>query len=402
MVPRMSYITTEDLINLIKQINDKIFKFYKTFYEPLALESMSYEFLQRSFNSLGGNLTNDLNYKLSLYGDNQKIILDIINDINTRLDSILTLTNNPKTNKDEIYKQQAELSKLIDEVYIISTINIKFDPNVLLNKEQLERIIQEIKIKGCDISQIIPVSIYDTLDINLRAILSRNLIELRNIMSFSPDKEKELHHNVKILSLVYEYISLKDPTTQDNLRKEIDDYRKSVLSDLDLQRKKFTEDMEKAKSGKIITAFKDRSKKAKDYIQILYFAITFLFLTIISSFIFRMAMNTEFSTGSFLYFLSFIIAVSGLLTFVIKEKNRLVDQSDHFEKCHTELEALTTYVVDLDPKRVEDLKIDLAYKYFTGGNNGNTSEKSEMNIPNETIKQFLDLLNTIQKNNKAS
>lgn len=294
--------------------------------------------------------------------------------------------------------------------------------NEILN---LEKKLRNPKIEKLNINELSR----SVIDLILSYLIDKNgLVELRpTIESIKYDLNfKEL--NI-IINLIIDFNNLDENEKQnrfnsffleilnfykDSIDKKIQSERNIINNDikqLQNNRKEFEQfqtetlkDIEKAKSGMIITAFKDRSSKADDYITILYFLITLLFIIIISSFIFRMSVNHEstFKIGQFVYFLSYIIATSGLLAFLIKEKNRLVEQRDYFERCHTELRALTTYVVNIDPKKVEDLKIDLAHKYFNGGSINQNSEKSEIGIPNENIKQILELLNTLQKNNKTS
>lgn len=54
----------------------------------------------------------------------------------------------------------------------------------------------------------------------------------------------------------------------------------------------------------------------------------------------------------------------GWLTFhrcsYIKEKNVLSNQYHNYMKCHTELVAMATYIVDIDKNKSEDLKVRLA------------------------------------------
>jgi hypothetical protein len=62
-------------------------------------------------------------------------------------------------------------------------------------------------------------------------------------------------------------------------------------------------------------------------------------------------------------------------------------------KCHTELVALATYLVDINEEKSEDLKIRLAEKYFTGY----STENNDNSINNEALSQIVSLLKDIQK-----
>ncbi|PNW15991.1 hypothetical protein C1642_17790 [Acinetobacter sp. AKBS16] len=65
-------------------------------------------------------------------------------------------------------------------------------------------------------------------------------------------------------------------------------------------------------------------------------------------------------------------------------------------KCHTELVAMATYVVDIDKNKSEDLKVRLAEKYFTGYLNDNKESTSSFNN-NDSMEQLVNLLKEIQK-----
>ncbi|HCQ9656556.1 TPA: hypothetical protein OMQ23_003161, partial [Acinetobacter baumannii] len=99
-----------------------------------------------------------------------------------------------------------------------------------------------------------------------------------------------------------------------------------------------------------------------------------------------------------LYFLSLIISLTGLLAFLIKEKNSLTAQRDYFERCDTELNAFITYVSDFDPDEIKKLKFDLAKNYFIGGNaqisKGTTQDQT---LTPENMKQILDILKELSK-----
>jgi hypothetical protein len=324
------------------------------------------------------------------------------------------------------------LNKLIsiNNLYIklLSYINLKdnsnfSDINFKINQDikNLEELLLTPKIENITESSF-TLSLFETLTKYL--IFKNNIREIETTINLirAEAKKQELLH---ILNLIINYNNTNSDDKNINtlITDLLYEYKKYALRNVEMEKIKINEEIknlnkakeeielyklntlkevENAKSGLIITAFEERSKNTSSYISILYFLIALLFLIIISSFIFRMAINhnNEFHISSFIYFLSYIIAISGLLAFLIREKNRLVDQKDYFERCHTELRALTTYVVDIDPQKVEDLKLQLAHKYFTGGNNTQPSEKNEISIPDENIKQLIELLNTIQKTNK--
>lgn len=153
--------------------------------------------------------------------------------------------------------------------------------------------------------------------------------------------------------------------------------------------------IELSKNSELISAFGDQSKDLKTSIQILYFAIFGVFLVILGSLFYKMN-DTLNSSHNWdirnLYFLSFILYLSALLTFLIKEKNSLMTKMNYFHKCHVELKALSSYVAGIDKDKIEQLKLDLAPIYFTAGETSSINNPSEPTLGNDQVTQLLDIL----------
>lgn len=217
------------------------------------------------------------------------------------------------------------------------------------------------------------------------------LIDFNNL-SYFDKTEKSYQLPAQLTSIYQDYVQELSAIKTEELRLE--------TSKIEQKRLQTIEEIERAKTSLIITAFKDKSDSTKDYINILYFMISLLFLIIIASLFFRLNIKPEekFHLLPFLYFVSYITAISSFLAFLIREKNRLVAQSDYFNRCHVELSALPTYVYDLEKSKIENLKIELAHKYFTGGANTNENNNNqELNISNENIKQMLEIIKEVSK-----
>lgn len=153
--------------------------------------------------------------------------------------------------------------------------------------------------------------------------------------------------------------------------------------------------LELSKNSELISAFGDQSKDIQTSIQMLYFAIFGVFLIILGSIFYKMN-DTLNSSHDWdirnLYFLSFILSLSALLTFLIKEKNSLMTKMNYFHKCHVELKALSSYVAGIDKNKVEQLKIDLAPIYFTAGETSSINNPSEPTLSNDQVTQLIDVL----------
>lgn len=159
--------------------------------------------------------------------------------------------------------------------------------------------------------------------------------------------------------------------------------------------------LEQDKNAKLITTFGEKARTMNNSILIFYFFIYGTFSIIIASIFFKMNSNidTTFKDWHFIYFFSYIAILSTFLTFLIKEKNNLTKRRDYFDRCHVELEALATYTSGFEKEQIIRLKLELAQKYFSAGQNdrNDTLNKDDSPVTNEQFKQILDLIKNLIK-----
>lgn len=212
-------------------------------------------------------------------------------------------------------------------------------------------------------------------------IFKINDIEMNNnlLQPIIEESSSVLFHEIikKIIELYNDKSQTKNITLEiSNIFQNYTNQKyKSRMQELENERKKFEEykskaieKLETARNKQIITAFKNASTKTTTLIRGLYILIFAIFIIIIgllfcrvqesknnihpdiphyfNDFYFHVLNIQSFDLQSFLYFLSLIISLTGLLAFLIKEKNSLTAQRDYFERCDTELNAFITYVSD--------------------------------------------------------
>lgn len=195
-------------------------------------------------------------------------------------------------------------------------------------------------------------------------------------------------------SLINELNSIYNNFIKDQINSEVSSLNEKKRFHEENIKKEYIK-IELSKNSELISAFGDQSKDLQTSIQILYFAIFGVFLIILGSIFYKMN-DTLNSSHDWdirnLYFLSFILSLSALLTFLIKEKNSLMTKMNYFHKCHVELKALSSYVAGIDKHKVEQLKIDLAPIYFTAGETSSINNPSEPTLSNNQVTQILDIL----------
>ncbi|MCT9423360.1 hypothetical protein KTI95_04380 [Acinetobacter baumannii] len=237
----------------------------------------------------------------------------------------------------------------------------------------------------------------DTTFMNLIIFLkSQNSVSLiHDITQYIIDfKNKQLNlsssKKTELMEGLYAYF-------RNHLENEINEKKEEVERELNYERVK----LEKAKNALIITAFGEKARTMDKAIFYFYCSIYAVFILIISCIFIKMNNSIEnpFKDFHFLYFVSFIAFLSTFLTFLIKEKNNLSKQRDYFIRCQVELEALATYTAGFEKDQITNLKLELAPKYFTAGQNERTEDltKDDLPVTNEQFKQILDFIKDLIK-----
>lgn len=312
--------------------------------------------------------------------DSQKFIIDEFN-------KIISIYNNLKKNNFNHTHQDSidftnnlnSLSKILDYInYYLPTLAEDF---AYENESNLTDIIDLLNSDNSIDSYIIE-GIAD-LDRSFKPLALTYLIKFFN----DKIQGKNLSINLKELyELIFSQKRIVLLQQKDRLEQE--------SKELDIRKQQELIKIDKAKNAIISNDFKDKANSLKVYIVILNGIIFFLFIIIILIF-FRKTFEYSSTPIDIIHSVSFVIAISSLLAFLIKEKNTLSKQYSNYMKCHIELLALSTYLSGITEEKSEDLKISLASKYFTGyisESNDNTS-----GLTPENINQIILLIKETQK-----
>lgn len=123
--------------------------------------------------------------------------------------------------------------------------------------------------------------------------------------------------------------------------------------------------------------------------------ITFLF-----SILLYFIVNPEFRIDRFyIIYLSVFLTLSAFLTYLIRERIRLVKYQHYCKISHNEIAALADYTSQLNDKdKIEDLKIQLAYRYFQGPNSqaDESSDSQNMNVVSSKLGEITDSIKDIK------
>ncbi|MDY7373282.1 hypothetical protein UE233_11630 [Acinetobacter oleivorans] len=145
---------------------------------------------------------------------------------------------------------------------------------------------------------------------------------------------------------------------------------------------------------KLIFAHQNFSNEQDGSICKLSWAINAIFIFIIGSlatlFYHYTESKIEFNWRNYVFYLSIYITLTGYLTYLIKERVRLLNIKTYCDKTWLEITALSSYMAEFKPEEVVKLKMQLADKYFAGPNieSSNIKELS----PELTTSLIMELL----------
>lgn len=145
---------------------------------------------------------------------------------------------------------------------------------------------------------------------------------------------------------------------------------------------------------KLIFAHQNFSNEQDGSICKLSWAINAIFIFIIGSlatlFYHYTESKIEFNWRNYVFYLSIYITLTGYLTYLIKERVRLLNIKTYCDKTWLEITALSFYMAEFQPDEVVKLKMQLADKYFAGPNI--ESSKTKELSPELTTSLIMELL----------
>ncbi|WP_447505826.1 hypothetical protein [Acinetobacter pittii] len=342
---------------------------YEWSFEILPKLNQTYELLKNFFIFISDETVVELSSHI-------KRLLEIV-------DKLILIVHQFNEKKENEFKDQFnELKKTITALIKIPLFFKEID-NSTLDSDK-EKIFFHI-LKSLNFNTDFYIrNFYKLNDLN-RTVLVNKFIFAQNKVTdgtYTPQILEEI--NQFLLEITQKIISEKEKLLIEKEKKLREKEKQTIIR------------IESAKNESTIIEFKKKADDLKVYIYLLNGLIAALFISIILIFLQKYFSHPK-ETISFLYSAALVIAISSFMAFLIKEKNILSGQYHNYIKCHTEMVALATYVVDIDKVKTEDLKIRLAEKYFTGYLPDSKEANSNSLSNNDSINQIITLLKEIQK-----
>ncbi|MFV5507791.1 hypothetical protein [Acinetobacter sp. 197] len=312
------------------------------------------KYLRKSFNSYYRST-------LGIQSNNKKVFIeieDIKKTIEKRYENELFVFKNKINELTELnYNKLNELSKNLDNT--LKEFNIKNDQHLSLNKKKLDEILNSHQ--------------------NENSILTQEIAEQK----------------IGMRNAFVEFMSEAEQIREDYILK-FSKYFSEIQEGWEKIQQIKTENV-------YLNAYKKNNIRArsneKKFIQTLYLSL-FISLILIASFIFEKIDFQVFLTLKIMVFIFFGI----LVTYYLKLASHYRRLADQAEQTHLELLAFPQYVASLDPQKTNEIKEQLALKYF-GKELDSTGYQKMGDAVQEQLKTSVELVkavSVINSHNKIS
>lgn len=316
-------------------------------------------------------------------------ILKYFTKLNDKLnDAFIALNNATNENYQTINDRLEEVKLFIENSIDINKLS--FEYNNAITQDQIKSLYDKIKNRVANFDN--ESNIFDYLqygnDPDKRKFILSKLVDLYN-SSYQASTAESGRRIEKIIQQITEAVNIENSA---NEVKEI--------------AQQFKENVSRLIEVKLLENYNDEAEKLEKVIKNLNFWIIFCIVIVVLvmslKIIFIVALKDFFQdVWNFTSFIFLIFSFSALITYLIKDRNRLLKLYNHYNLNRLELAALPVYMGELDTQQRKDLYISLAPNYFKGiyPDKDGSSEGEKRDI--ETLTKTLDSISKlIQDNNK--
>ena len=374
------------------------------------LETIKTSCLEKIFSALGTSphitlLGKNIEFesiKNPLHNLEEKINIFLIISNNTYSNNIFTFLGVIKGLLDKLPQQIQSADTYRQIKYEISTIQNEINKFDLIynktlpipdnyNQELISYLIKDIKryLIDFDKDDILRIGFNDQDELN-KFKTAKLLVDIRNILYRENQLLEDGIQVQKMISEIFSKISNIEDT-----RKLVDEV-KEIAHDVKIN-------ISKNNNEKLVESFATEAKNISISLIKLNRYIILSFITIILILLSKSILIIYYQDSfkdiyNMIVFLSVILSISGLLTYLIKERKYYQKLHDFYNMRYLELNALPEYMQELTPEQRKNLIIQLAPTYFIGNNSTQPLMGGE--IDSSGVEKKLDEITNIIKNIK--
>ncbi|KYQ82943.1 hypothetical protein AWW72_16295 [Acinetobacter sp. NRRL B-65365] len=385
---------TNQILSDIEKLQDSIINFYlpKLYSELEASPLISLLGKASAINSIRNPLE-DLIKKVNIFiitsnGIYNKSILNFLGVSREKLKKLQLDINAAQTSK--------AISELIENTIIeIDKFNIIYNktlptPEIYTN-DLVSYLVIDIKekIDNFDKDNLLVKYFSEYNDLQ-KFKTSKTLVDIRNILY---KEDQTLYDGIKIQEFIDDIFN--NIKNIEDTKKLVDEV-KEIAHDVKVN-------ITKNNNEKLVESFATEAKNINTILIELNRYIIISFITIILILLLKSILIIYYQDSfkdiyNMIVFLSVILSISGLLTYLIKERKYNQKLHDFYNKRYLELNALPEYMQELTPEQRKELIIQLAPIYFIGNYSTQPIDKKE--IETGTLDKKLDEITKIINNIK--
>ncbi|ENX22484.1 hypothetical protein F892_01726 [Acinetobacter vivianii] len=320
----------------------------------------------------------------SFYGENLKSIIPIYEEIFNKLKNI------QNKNLDYGATSPIQESHYFDFHIHEQLENINYEVRGNLSNHEFEYLWDEISTNRINLEDHLNKKIYINANQSERENLSKTILNLRNSLYNNSSNGINLRNaNYDTYLKIFEsYTELNKLKAQ---VKEINDSHEMLTKIKENKAIENTYELQNGYQDEVANSAKE-IKKLNRIIIILFFGIAAIITTKILLIIYMQELFKDIY--NFLTYLSLLVTLSALITYFIKERNRLIKLHDYFNLTVLELKTLPQYMRELDSAQRKNLIINLSSSFFRGSNKFLPTNEQEQSISNTDISNIVS--NTIK------
>ncbi|MEJ7953228.1 hypothetical protein WKH78_07230 [Acinetobacter baumannii] len=317
-------------------------------------------------------------------------LIDYLLQIKHQVESHKRRVKNGELDKLDVGQIYAYVSEL-DYGSAFNYDRLEYDHNIILEPEDTSFLINNIlkRYPNIKISERLPIQ-YIEANNQERALISEKLILLSN----EAKKPKNTNEEAYIKNLVFELNMIISSIGLDEKIKKIDS---NLLISEQIKNNNTLESIRKIETGYELQVQK-LSKKIEDlntYIENGFFLIISIIILKVL-FFYSIKPESFFTPPDIIFSISLIVSSTAYLTYLIKERNRIIKLHDHYNIADLELKSITSYMNELTQEQRQETLIKLSVNYFKGGSYEIKNEKENMENVSDILKRVEELSKLIK------
>lgn len=317
-------------------------------------------------------------------------VLNFLEKLQSELkETLFALTNSTGDNYQLVNSKLEAVKNTVSNPFDLDSL--KFQYKEEFNQDEILSLYENIKryLQDFDINEEVYNFINNTEDSDKKVYLLKSLIDLYNLQL----ENSNYLSGRKTEKLMQEIEKLIQPSNREKVTQLVNETNEMVVH--------VKENLGLSKNEKLLMIFNNEAKELGEKIDDLNAIIIGILSLLVIGFL-TMILNSIFPADlkHYLFYVSLLVVISALLTYLIKDRLRLIEFQNYCKRMYMEITALPDYMATLTPEQQEALRISLSSNYFTGNLfTSNPSQVKDMSDSVGTIEALSKIIQSIKPGN---